>query len=104
MTERIFANRITVPQFEIVSNPTISIANIKQRRFTLIDRDAIEPSIERIIDDVLIFRRRDDEYELTREYIIKHIRKYKTFENLRTAIKEVAAEFEPMVDRLGVLK
>jgi len=27
--------RVTVPTFEIVSNPTISIAAIKQRRFTI---------------------------------------------------------------------
>jgi len=30
--------RVTVPQFEIVSNPTIRISDIKTRRFNLIDR------------------------------------------------------------------
>lgn len=27
--------RVTVPTFEIVSNPTISLADIKQRRFSI---------------------------------------------------------------------
>lgn len=108
MSNKITGNRVTFPLFEIVSNPTINITQVKQRRFNLVDRDLGEPTVERIIDDLLLFRRREGgaaaEYEMVREYIIKHLRKYKTFENLREAVKEVAPEFEPIVDRLGVLK
>lgn len=30
--------RVTVPEFEIVSNPTVRIGDVKQKRFNLIDR------------------------------------------------------------------
>lgn len=101
---KVHGNRITVPLFEIASNPTISISSIKQRRFNLMNRDVVEPTVERIIDDLLIFRRREGERDLIRDYIIKHIKRYKTFDNLTTAVKEVNPEFEAMVERLGVLK
>jgi hypothetical protein len=35
---RVFADRVTVPEFEIVSNPTVRIAEVKRRRFNVIDR------------------------------------------------------------------
>lgn len=35
---RIFGDRITVPEFEIISNPTVRIAEVKRRRFNVIDR------------------------------------------------------------------
>ena len=35
---RVFGDRITVPEFEIVSNPTVRIAEVKRRRFNIIDR------------------------------------------------------------------
>ena len=35
---RIFGDRVTVPEFEIVSNPTVRIAEVKRRRFNVIDR------------------------------------------------------------------
>jgi len=35
---RVFADRITVPEFEIVSNPTVRIAEVRRRRFNIIDR------------------------------------------------------------------
>jgi hypothetical protein len=35
---RIFGERITVPEFEIFSNPTVRIAEVKRRRFNVIDR------------------------------------------------------------------
>jgi len=38
MTNKIYGTRVTVPEFEIFSNPTISIADITQRRFNIIDR------------------------------------------------------------------
>ena len=35
---RIFGERVTVPEFEIFSNPTVRIAEVKRRRFNVIDR------------------------------------------------------------------
>jgi hypothetical protein len=35
---RVFGDRITVPEFEIVSNPTVRIAEVRRRRFNVIDR------------------------------------------------------------------
>jgi len=63
-----------------------------------------EPDVERISNDILAFRRRDDELELTRRYIVKHIKNYSKHDNLRAAIKEVCSEFEATLDRLLILK
>ena len=35
---RVFGDRVTVPEFEIYSNPTVRIAEVKRRRFNVIDR------------------------------------------------------------------
>ncbi len=35
---RIFGDRVTIPEFEIVSNPTVRYAEVKRRRFAVIDR------------------------------------------------------------------
>jgi hypothetical protein len=35
---RVFGDRISVPTFEIVSNPTVLIAEVRRRRFNVIDR------------------------------------------------------------------
>ena len=35
---RVFGDRVTVPEFEVVSNPTVRIAEVKRRRFYVIDR------------------------------------------------------------------
>ena len=35
---RVFGDRISVPEFELVSNPTVRIAEVKRRRFNVIDR------------------------------------------------------------------
>jgi hypothetical protein len=35
---RVFGDRITVPTFEIVSNPTVLITEVRRRRFNVIDR------------------------------------------------------------------
>jgi len=35
---RVFGDRVTVPELEIVSNPTVRIAEVKRRRFNVIDR------------------------------------------------------------------
>ncbi len=35
---RVFGDRVTIPEFEIVSNPTVRIHEVKRRRFNVIDR------------------------------------------------------------------
>lgn len=35
---RVFGDRVTVPEFELFSNPTVRIAEVKRRRFNVIDR------------------------------------------------------------------
>lgn len=35
---RAFSDRVSVPEFEVVSNPTVRIAEVKRRRFNVIDR------------------------------------------------------------------
>lgn len=52
----IFAKRVVVPQFEIFSNPTINIADIKRRRFHVIDR-AVQKARQQIMkqEDDAIF-------------------------------------------------
>ena len=35
---RVFGDRVTVPEFELYSNPTVRIAEVKRRRFNVIDR------------------------------------------------------------------
>lgn len=35
---RVFGDRVTVPEVEIVSNPTVRIAEVRRRRFNVIDR------------------------------------------------------------------
>jgi hypothetical protein len=35
---RVFGDRVLVPEFEIFSNPTVRIAEVKRRRFNVIDR------------------------------------------------------------------
>ena len=35
---RVFGDRVTVPEFEVVANPTVRIAEVKRRRFNVIDR------------------------------------------------------------------
>lgn len=35
---RVFGDRITVPELELVSNPTVRISEVKRRRFNVIDR------------------------------------------------------------------
>ena len=45
---RIFGDRVTVPEFEIFSNPTVRIAEVKRRRFNVIDR-AVQKSRQEIM-------------------------------------------------------
>ena len=35
---RVFGDRVVVPEFEVVSNPTVRIAEVRRRRFNVIDR------------------------------------------------------------------
>lgn len=35
---RVFGDRVTIPEFEVVSNPTVRIAEVKRRRFNIVDR------------------------------------------------------------------
>ena len=53
---RIFGDRITVPLFEIVSNPKVRIAEVKRRRFNIIDR-AVQKARQEIMaqEDANIF-------------------------------------------------
>jgi hypothetical protein len=34
----VFGDRVTVPEFEVISNPTVRIAEVRRRRFNVIDR------------------------------------------------------------------
>jgi hypothetical protein len=45
---RIFGDRVTVPEFEIFSNPTVRIAEVKRRRFNVIDR-AVQKSRQEVM-------------------------------------------------------
>lgn len=35
---RVFGDRVTVPEFEVIANPTVRIAEVRRRRFNVIDR------------------------------------------------------------------
>lgn len=54
------AQRVVVPDFEIYSNPTIRIADVKRRRFNLISR-AVQKARQEIMaqEDEAIFRALD---------------------------------------------
>lgn len=47
VAEIIQGTRVTVPQFEIASNPTINIGDVKKRHFYIIDRYKNIPTIHR---------------------------------------------------------
>ena len=53
---RVFGDRVTVPEFEIMSNPTVRIAEVKRRRFNVIDR-AVQKARQEIMaqEDANIF-------------------------------------------------
>jgi hypothetical protein len=51
--ERLDIRRVQVPEFEIQSNPTINIGDIRTRRFDLISRQHLEPAVQRILDAVV---------------------------------------------------
>ena len=53
---RVFGDRIVVPEFEIYSNPTVRIAEVKRRRFNVIDR-AVQKARQEIMaqEDANVF-------------------------------------------------
>lgn len=53
---RVFGDRITVPELEIYSNPTVRISEVKRRRFNVIDR-AIQKARQEIMaqEDANVF-------------------------------------------------
>lgn len=53
---RVFGDRVTVPEFEIYSNPTVRIAEVKRRRFNVIDR-AVQKARQEIMaqEDANVF-------------------------------------------------
>jgi len=50
--------RVTFPTFEIASNPTISLSEIRNRRFDLIDgerrRPRVVPEIQRLLEGLVV--------------------------------------------------
>lgn len=53
---RVFAERITVPEFEVICNPTVRIHEVRRRRFNVIDR-AVQKARQEIMaqEDANIF-------------------------------------------------
>lgn len=53
---RVFGDRIVVPEFEIFANPTVRIAEVKRRRFNVIDR-AVQKARQEIMaqEDANVF-------------------------------------------------
>jgi len=53
---RVFGDRVLVPEFEIYSNPTVRIAEVKRRRFNVIDR-AVQKARQEIMaqEDANVF-------------------------------------------------
>lgn len=53
---RVFGDRVTIPEFEIFSNPTVRIAEVKRRRFNVIDR-AVQKARQEIMaqEDANVF-------------------------------------------------
>lgn len=54
---------MTVPEFEIVSNPTVRIGEIKQRRFFIIDKyDSVAHIPDSVLSDLNMTREEAAEY------------------------------------------
>lgn len=53
---RVFGDRVTIPEFEIFANPTVRIAEVKRRRFNVIDR-AVQKARQEIMaqEDANVF-------------------------------------------------
>ncbi len=53
---RVFGDRVTIPEFELFSNPTVRITEVKRRRFNVIDR-AVQKARQEIMaqEDANVF-------------------------------------------------
>lgn len=53
---RVFGDRVVIPEFELYSNPTVRIAEVKRRRFNIIDR-AVQKARQEIMaqEDANVF-------------------------------------------------
>lgn len=62
---RVFGDRVTVPEFELFSNPTVRIAEVKRRRFNVIDR-AVQKARQEIMaqEDANVFAALDSAAEV----------------------------------------
>jgi hypothetical protein len=59
--------RVVVPEFELSSNPTIRIDEVRQRRFDLIDRThPVDPAAKRILDALIAKKRSQSWTPVTR--------------------------------------
>ena len=76
---RVYGDRVTVPEFEIFSNPTVRIAEVKRRRFNVIDR-AVQKARQEIMaqEDMNVFAALDaagsaenDEQDIAAQGLLK---------------------------------
>ena len=58
---RVFGERVTIPMFEMIDCPTIRIADIRRRRFNIIDRhsnhisdDMVPATMEEILETGIV--------------------------------------------------
>jgi hypothetical protein len=45
--------RLAIPEFELHSNPTINIDEVRSRRFNLLDHGQMDPAVQRILEAVV---------------------------------------------------
>lgn len=67
---RIFGDRVVVPEFEIYANPTIRIAEVKRRRFNVIDR-AVQKARQEIMaqEDANVFAAFDSAAQIENQLV-----------------------------------
>ncbi len=67
---RIFGDRVVVPEFEIYSNPTIRIAEVKRRRFNVIER-AVQKARQEIMaqEDANVFAAFDNAAQVENQLV-----------------------------------
>jgi len=92
------SNRVVFPEFEIYSNPTVKISDIRQRRFNIINR-IVESEI-----DVIVAELRSLDDKGFRTFIVEYVKSHKQFANLRAAVQKVCPEREEKLNMLLVLK
>jgi hypothetical protein len=89
--------KVNFPLFEIAANPVININNIKQRRFSLIDR---EESVEMIIARIVA----TENVEGIRYFLTNYIRTHKDFTKLRLALESYNPAYIDLFEKLVILK